>query len=571
MLRKWINIFILFALCLSIGTASAQSDTERVIVGFKNVPDKALIHAHGGKIAYEYSIIPAIACELPRKAIYALMKNRNLIAYIEPDAKAWALGETMDWGVNRIGADLVWDIDGNLILDAGAPAGAGVKVAVIDTGIDYTHPDLNVAGGDSFVDYTTDYMDDHSHGTHVAGTIAALDNDIGVIGVAPEANLYAVKVLDSSGSGSYSDIIAGIDWAVSNDMDIISMSLGGSTDYIYLQQACDNAYNKGVLVIAAAGNSGSYDGTGDTVLYPARYDSVMAVAATDHYDERASFSSTGPAVEISAPGTYIYSTYPGGTYSYKSGTSMACPHISGIAALMISGNPDISNTEVRTILQQTTEDLGLDPTWQGFGLARADRAVSDSGETGPVAPPLVPVAQFSAAPLTGEAPLPVTFTDASVNAVELHWDFGDGSVSELKNPTHTYQTAGTFTATLSVTAGDGSVDTATSTVTVTELVVPEPKPAIPPQADFKYSPETIKIGTKIRFIDLSSDADGTITSWSWDFGDGTSASSQNPKHAFTAAGTYNVKLVVTDNEGLISEEQQKIIGISEKTRPTKKK
>ena len=103
---------------------------------------------------------------------------------------------------------------------------------------------------------------------------------------------------------------------------------------------------------------------------------LMAVAATDQYDGRASFSSTGPAVEISAPGKYIYSTYPGGIYTYKSGTSMACPHISGIAALLISVNSDLANNEVRTILQQTAEDLGLDPAWQGYGLARADSAVS---------------------------------------------------------------------------------------------------------------------------------------------------------------------------------------------------
>ena len=272
----------------------------------------------------------------------------------------------MVWNGTEDGTDVV----------AGRNAGDGINVSILDTGIDYNHSDLadnyKVFGYD-FVNGDTDPTDDNGHGTHCAGIIAAVDNDIGVIGVAPEADLYAVKVLDSSGSGYVSDVIAGIEWSVNNSMDIISMSLGLDSDSTDLRNACDYAYNAGLLLVAAAGNEGSGS---DTVTYPAKYDSVIAVAATDSSDNRTSSSSTGPAVELAAPGKEINSTWSDGGYKKASGTSMACPHVTGTAALVWKAFPHYNNTQVRQHLQETAEDLGdsgMDK-WYGYGLVDAENA-----------------------------------------------------------------------------------------------------------------------------------------------------------------------------------------------------
>jgi subtilisin len=208
--------------------------------------------------------------------------------------------------------------------------------------------------------------DGNSHGTHVAGTVAALNNTTGVLGVAYSADLYAVKVLDSSGSGTYSGIIQGIEWAVSNNMDVINMSLGGSSGSTALQQACDNAYNSGVLVVAAAGNSGS-KGKRNTIGYPAKYASVMAVGAVDSSNNRASFSSVGSELEVMAPGVNILSSVPGNGYDSYNGTSMASPHVAGAAALIMAGNPGLSNAQVRQKLVDTAKPLG-DAFYYGNGV-----------------------------------------------------------------------------------------------------------------------------------------------------------------------------------------------------------
>ena len=360
---------------LMFGTMVSNALAAKVIVGFKQLPqaaEEAVVRGAGGAIKYTYHLVPAIAAEVPDAAIAALERNPN-VAYVEDDGIVQAIGQTLPWGVDRIDAELVHPYN----------KGTGVKVSVIDTGIDYDHPDLalNVKGGKSFVDYTTDYMDDNGHGTHCSGIVAAVDNDIGVIGVAPEAYLYGAKVLDQDGSGYVSDVVAGIEWSVDIGAKVISMSIGTDSDYDTLHTACDNAYAAGSLLVAAAGNDGNKWATGDNVDYPARYDSVIAVAATDKNDERAVWgpftaSSTGPAVELAAPGDEIDSTYWDDTYATKSGTSMACPHVTGTAALVWVSYPSWTNVDVRTQLQNTADDLG-DPgrdNEYGFGLVDADEA-----------------------------------------------------------------------------------------------------------------------------------------------------------------------------------------------------
>ncbi|MCK4689900.1 MAG: S8 family serine peptidase, partial [Candidatus Marinimicrobia bacterium] len=282
------------------------------------------------------------------------------------------------WGVKRIGAGLVHDSYNN---------GDRIKIAIIDTGIDEDHPDLddNIKGGINFVSKpswrTPDpnkWDDDNGHGTHVAGIIAAEDNDSGVVGVAPGADLYALKVLDRTGSGYVSDVVMAIQWATENDIQVINMSLGGAaTDLLWA--ACWLAYEfDGLILVAAAGNGGA-------VIYPAAYDSVIAVSATNSADELAWFSSTGSEVELAAPGVEIYSTLPtyectlsseyGYEYGVLSGTSMACPHVVGAAALVWAANPGWNNDQVRNQLTSTAKDIGLPSNEQGYGLVNCAAAL----------------------------------------------------------------------------------------------------------------------------------------------------------------------------------------------------
>jgi len=349
---------------ISRKAVSSPMEMRHFLVGFSGSADEALVRAHGGVVKYRYSLIPALAVTIPENAV-ARLRNAPGVLYVEPDMPCRALADTVPWGISRSGCSRAYS-------EAGWD-GDGIRVAILDTGIDLDHPDLNVAGGATFVSGTTTPDDDNGHGTHVAGTVAALANGSGVIGCAPAVELYAVKVLNSQGSGWTSDLVAGIDWAVSNGMDIINMSLGCATSSSALEQACNSAYSAGVLLVAAAGNEGTSNGTGNNVLYPARYDSCIAVAAIGSNNLRASFSSTGPAVELAAPGVNVYSTARGGSYTTMSGTSMAAPHVSGLAAQIWASSPSLTNAQVRGILTSTaasSHDLGAQgrDSWYGYGL-----------------------------------------------------------------------------------------------------------------------------------------------------------------------------------------------------------
>ncbi|MBI3288461.1 MAG: S8 family peptidase [Elusimicrobia bacterium] len=237
------------------------------------------------------------------------------------------------WGINRVHAPAAWASCAHEQVKA--CEGAGVKVAVIDTGIDSSHPDLRgkVDGGFSAITKTenpSDYQDDNGHGTHVSGTIAAKKDSKGVVGVAPSARLYAVKVLDADGSGNLSDVIDGIVWAAKNKMDVANMSLGAPVDSEAMKRAVRFARGAGLVIVAAAGNSGG------SVGFPGAYDDVIAVAASDYEDKLAPFSSRGPAVDFIAPGVDVLSSKMGGGFASFSGTSMASPHVAGLAAIVVA-------------------------------------------------------------------------------------------------------------------------------------------------------------------------------------------------------------------------------------------
>jgi subtilisin family serine protease len=312
----------------------------------------------------------------------------------------WAPGPTdveeqvIPWGINRTYAPDAWLTS----------TGIGVQIAVLDTGVDKDHEDLyvNIVWGISVVgdEESTlyrDWRDKNGHGTHVTGTIAAMYNDVGVVGVAYNISIYAIKVLSDGGTGTWEDLAEGIWWAikgpdgvidsdgdgvVAGDPDddaaeVISMSLGGTGYSKAVYEAIVAAYNYGIVLVAAAGNEGD-----DGVLYPAKFGEVIAVAAIDENDQVPSWSSRGPEVELAAPGVGILSTVPRDKYEKYSGTSMACPHVSGTVGLMISKILTDERTYtvegIRDILKTTADDIGPEgkDDASGYGVVRADKAVT---------------------------------------------------------------------------------------------------------------------------------------------------------------------------------------------------
>lgn len=348
-----------------------------VFVGFMGAPEPKLIRRFDGEIRAVFHIVNVISANLSRSSMEAVSRH-PLVAYVEEIAMVRALQQEIPWGVEKIQAPEAWEIT----------KGAGVKVAILDTGIDidWNGTELNIKGGVNFQgtakDGSTDpkdWDDKNGHGTHVAGIVAALDDGDLYVGVAPEVSLYAVKVLGAGGSGTYEDLIQGIEWAVNNSIQIVSMSLSGSENLQSLNDTCKNAFDAGVLLVAASGNDGDGNATNtDPISYPATYDSVIAVGGTDENDAVWEDSSTGPHVELSAPATNIPSLYKWPFTATASGTSMATPHVSGTAALIWAALPTYTNDQVRKRLRETVTDLGppeRDPGY-GYGLVNASKAVT---------------------------------------------------------------------------------------------------------------------------------------------------------------------------------------------------
>jgi subtilisin len=472
--RRAHSVFTLLVL-LTLGAVALAAGRpgpagRRVLVGFR--PDTGpqtaearaeVVRQRGGTVHRSLRLVSVVSATLPPEAIQKL-RTQPGVAYVEDDIVLYALGQTMAWGVDRIDADLAWPT-GN--------TGKGVKVAILDTGIDPTHPDLGVAGGVNFAGSTkdgstnpADWNDGHGHGTHCAGIAAARNNGIGVVGVAPDATLYAVKVLSDSGSGYTSDIIQGLDWCAANGIKVASMSLGGGGT-TSLQAACDRAFSQGVVLVAAAGNSAG------PVMYPAAYSSVIAVSATDSRDLRASFSNYGPEIAVAAPGVSIYSTYKGGSYTTMSGTSMACPHVAGAAALAWASGLT-SAQAVRDRLTTTAEDLGTAgfDTSYGYGLVDAQKAAGGGGGTPADNPPTVGItAPGQGATVSGTVTVQATAGDDKgvaqveflVDGVRIGVDSSGGDGWSASWDT-TRSPAGQHT--VAATATDTAGKTASSSVTV---------------------------------------------------------------------------------------------------------
>ena len=377
-------IILAFSGIASVSRAEPEQAARKIVVfkpGVEESEKEAAIGKSGGRKIKPLRLINGEAVLLSKNAERALSKNSDVLridddVVVEALAKAGAIQppQTLPWGINRVDAELVWP-SGN--------SGDAVKVAVVDTGISADHPDLknNIKGGYNAINPLKSWNDDNGHGSHVAGIIAALNNAIGTVGAAPLADLYAVKVLNRQGSGYLSDIIEGLDWDIANNMQVVNMSLGTSSDILSFREAVQRVNAAGFVQVAAAGNSGG------SVGYPAAYPEVIAVSATDSGDALASFSSRGPEVDLAAPGVGIYSAYKGTGYATLSGTSMAAPHVAGSVALVLSVPISVAYdadfdgvwdpAEVQQKLQDRAVDLGVSgfDNLYGWGLINAFNAV----------------------------------------------------------------------------------------------------------------------------------------------------------------------------------------------------
>jgi subtilisin family serine protease len=577
-----------------VATPSADpKDQQRIIVYFDSGSKGAVmraLQAAKGQVHYEFDDLNAIAVTLPTQAMQGIQRNPNVTG-IETDVLRHPTGETVPYGIDMVQARDVWDTNRDGILDPGAPTGQGITVCVIDSGIYAGHEDfvgVNIQGG-----YPSGWdTDTCGHGTHVAGTIAAAFNTTGVVGVSPgKVSFYFLQVFSGASCGwTYSSTLAdAANRCASAGAKVISMSLGGTQKSKLEERTFNTLYSQGILSIAAAGNDGN-----TALSYPASYNSVVSVAAIDENMTVADFSQQNSQVEIAAPGVAVLSTVPwiatntltvdgvtyqanhienaamgsasgglvsgglctstgswsgkvvlcergeisfydkvmnvqnsGGAaaviynnvpgnflgtlgdgsstiialtlsqedgqylvanklnstgtvfssvqqpasgYEAWDGTSMATPHVSGVAAVLWSYNPALTNVNLRNAMNATALDLGTagrDNAY-GYGLVQACTALQflggQCGGGGGTNQP--PTADFTYVANDST----VTFTDQSTdpdgNIVAWSWDFGDGAASSAQNPTRTYVNAGTYTVSLTVTDDDGATGTTSKSVTV---------------------------------------------------------------------------------------------------------
>jgi thermitase len=383
--------FPTFALAAPAGYPSPFSgfSPDQILVKFNpdvTLPEAAQIHRQlGGQVKETITEIGVQVVSVPKGQAKEKAKaygSNSRVAYAEPDFVAETAGAPDDqyldlqWALTKVDASQAWDVT------TGSP---GITIAILDTGVDLDHPDLagKIISNTNFSNSPT--VDDvYGHGTHVAGIAAAMtDNSIGVAGLGYSASIMNVKVLSDMGAGSYSWITAGIIWAANNGADVINMSLGGPSTSSALEDAIDYAWSKGVVIVAAAGNNGD-----TTPMYPAYYSNCIAVAATDANDARASWSNYGNWVDVAAPGVSIYSTLMENGYGYMSGTSMASPHVAGLAALVLTTVSDTDgdgklNDEVRNQIEITCDDINV----AGVGSGRVNAYEAVGGDTVPPSPP----------------------------------------------------------------------------------------------------------------------------------------------------------------------------------------
>lgn len=561
---------------------------DEIIVKFKSGIAQEAIDKINAKFKMNHrykSPLNGFSCLLVPKGktvsqMVALYKQNPNVEYAEPNYMAHAFFSPNDpyfkyqWNMDNpatgnIHMTKAWD------LTTGTPS---VIVAVVDTGAAYENytqrtfgstkryylaPDLAatkfVAGYD-FINNDTHPNDDEGHGTHVTGTIAqSTHNKLGVTGIAFNTAIMPVKVLDKNGSGSYSAVADGIRYAADHGAKVINLSLGGSQPSITLENACAYAYNKGVTLVCAAGNDGA-----SAISYPAAYDRYcIAVGATRFDEARSKYSNYGNSLDVVAPGGDISvdqnkdgygdgilqqtfgnkNTSNFGYYFYQ-GTSMATPHVSGIAALALAKSVATTPDQVREILQTTAKDLGTTGWDQnfGWGLVNAFAALNyqkiPNAAPTAVITPLAKSTEKTATKFDGAQSF-----DVNGDSLTYSWDFGDGQTASGPRPAHSYKEGGEYTVSLIVNDGKTNSQSTTSTIVVDEV---NDAPVADPDG-----PYLGRVGQAIAFEGESSfDLEGAIKEYQWNFGDGTIANGKNQKHIYSRPGNFKVTLTVTDQGNL---------------------
>ena len=494
-----------------------------------------LVAAAGGTVLQQYTFAPITLADIPKESIASLSVS-TLIKAVEPcnvgDVVIKSVSVTAGPGVAAPSTPVPWGIVKVRAQEMHAkgitgktPAGAKIKVGIIDTGGDYTHPDLKItyAGGWDFVNNDADPMDDHGHGTHVWGTIAAKG---GILGIAPDVEVRHYKVMNAAGSGSWDAVISAYQRCIDDGIQVTNNSYGGAAGSVAVETAMAAITAAGVVMMCAAGNSGA--GT-DTVGFPAKYPGAIAVGATDVNDLIAGFSSRGPKVEISAPGVAVESCARGGLYATMSGTSMACPHTVGCVALALCSG--IPAAQIRNRMQIAT-DLGTPGRDNDFGFGLID-AVSFVTGVGP--PPLIkPMVTFDG----------TSSSDPDGTIVDYSWSFGDGTSAKGATTVKKYLIVGMRTVTLSVTDSKGAVDSKSREINVAANKPPTPAMVI------TYSPVSKQIPCTVTFdASKSSDPDGTIVEFLWTFHDATTATGPIVSKTYTTVGAFTATLKLVDDFG----------------------
>ncbi|MBD3155135.1 MAG: S8 family serine peptidase [Candidatus Aenigmarchaeota archaeon] len=380
---------------------------------------------------------------------------------IEPN-----LREYVSWGFLKIETETFWNLS----------KGESIKIGILDTGVEYTHTDLEGKVKEQYCyccenpgfgcddespgccpDGTavdSDAMDDVGHGTGIAGIIAAKENDIGIVGIAPEAELYVVKVSDEHGA-YLSDIVKGLEWCIEKEVDIIVLSMGSDDPSPELENNLSKVYSQGIIIVGAAGNDGDQE-PDDDIDYPARYNEVVAAGATGMNDERVSSSSDGPELELMAPGRHIFTTYINNSYTLYSGTSFSAPHVAASIALISSYNRSYQSGELRNILAETSVDLGEEGRDNYYGYGRVNLSAAYNELVGLISEfttttPIVTTSTFTT----------TTSTTTSNTVTSTPTTSSTTSTSTIINSITTITTTSTTT-----------VSTTTSTISTTTIVVP---------------------------------------------------------------------------------------------------
>ncbi len=478
-------------------------------------------------------------------AIANILKHSGYVEFAEPD---YAVPPTLQpsdpnfgnqWHHNNVNSQQAWDI---------TTGSNSVLVAVCDTGFDVNHPDLGpnlrIDLAYNAHDGSTNIYDAHGHGTGTAGTLGAVGNNgTGVAGVNWDVDIIPIRIAISDGNSSayISTMATCIEYAADNGARVVNLSYGG-IQYATIDSAAQYLRARNGLLFMSAGND--YD---EFSSYP-DYTSFIGVGATDQNDNKANFSNWGTFVDITAPGVSILTTYPNNRYVYYSGTSFSSPLAAGIAALMVAANPSITINELENGMFSTAVDIGDsgDDNVFGHGLVDAQAAVNYALNLSSFIAPVADIDTSSNSVLYGSS-----VTLSAINSydpdgfiVSYQWNLGDGTISNQPETNHTYGAAGSYQVSLTITDNDDLSDTATTVIQVTNEV---------PVAVIDEMANSHDIGVSITFNgSYSYDNDGSISNYTWDFGNGEMHTGETVEYTYPTGGDYTVTLTVTDNAGAMN-------------------